>query len=268
MEAKMGEAIGRLRTQVFAEVTEDTGGRPATGKRAEISADWRKAMDDAGLRTDVPGKKKVVKEDDNDDEEDEGPQEDDITTEDHQNFYQNGRQVFEVTEAVDGGYLLLIKGVQFGGKRDRSGAGNKVFKTVEAAVKAYMDQDQFWPNCWFISDHGNAHIMKLTEAVLTEDRADDLVTELSAKYTDDASCIFQVGDRVRQSGRSLESSRMYYLGLGDYTRKNAAKADYERQRDRRGTVVACGTNGYAVGAVVKWDDGAVSESMQHRLEKA
>lgn len=32
------------------------GGRAATGRRAEVSADWRKAMTDAGLRTDRPGK--------------------------------------------------------------------------------------------------------------------------------------------------------------------------------------------------------------------
>jgi hypothetical protein len=24
-------------------------------------------------------------------------------------------------------------------------------------LKAYMDKEGFWPDAWFISDHGNAH---------------------------------------------------------------------------------------------------------------
>lgn len=29
----------------------------------------------------------------------------------------------------------------------------------EAQVAAYMKRDKFWPNVWFISDHGNAHLI-------------------------------------------------------------------------------------------------------------
>ena len=34
-------------------------------------------------------------------------------------------------------------------------------ETFDRDVKAYMDKEQFWPNSWFISDHGNAHLQSL-----------------------------------------------------------------------------------------------------------
>jgi hypothetical protein len=32
-----------------------------------------------------------------------------------------------------------------------------------AALKAHMEEAQFWPNAWFVSDHGNAHLMDLSD---------------------------------------------------------------------------------------------------------
>jgi len=98
-----------------------------------------------------------------DEDEPSEPDEDDLTTTDHRTFYQSGRVAFEVAETVDGTYMLLINGFQVGGEVDRSGAGNATYPTVEAVIRAYMDRVQFWPNVWFISDHGNAHLMDLTE---------------------------------------------------------------------------------------------------------
>lgn len=96
------------------------------------------------------------------------PQEGDITTQDHRTFYQDGRLAFEVVETATVGnepveYLVLVNGFQIGGQIDRSGAGNATFSSVEAAILAYMDRVQYWPSVWFISDHGNAHRMDLTE---------------------------------------------------------------------------------------------------------
>jgi hypothetical protein len=54
------------------------------------------------------------------------PEEGDITTEDHTRWFQDGRLYFEGDEA---------------------------------GLKARMDADKFWPNVWFISDHGNAHLI-------------------------------------------------------------------------------------------------------------
>ncbi len=62
------------------------------------------------------------------------PEEDDITTSDHRKFYQSGKLVLTVDEDDDH--------VQ--------------------ALKEFMDKEKFWPNCWFISDHGNAHLMDLS----------------------------------------------------------------------------------------------------------
>jgi len=86
------------------------------------------------------------------------PEEGDITTEDHETFYQygnvvienaRGRNDFDASET----WYLRINGRQI----------TITAKTPEQAVRQYMERSQFWPNCWFISDHGNAHLMDLSE---------------------------------------------------------------------------------------------------------
>ena len=52
------------------------------------------------------------------------PLEGDITTEDHEHWYSYGKLVVE------------------GDEHD---------------VRAYMEKSKFWPDVWWISDHGNAH---------------------------------------------------------------------------------------------------------------
>ena len=63
------------------------------------------------------------------------PEEGDITTEDHRHFYQYGKLVLTVGEDVD----------------------------HKPALREFMKREKFWPNCWFISDHGNAHLIDLSE---------------------------------------------------------------------------------------------------------
>ncbi len=63
------------------------------------------------------------------------PEEDDYTTEDHIHFYQSGKLAFTVPGGADGDHV--------------------------AALRAHMEQEQFWPNVWFVSDHGNAHLIDL-----------------------------------------------------------------------------------------------------------
>ena len=94
------------------------------------------------------------------------PAEDDITTSDHETFYQNGtphaKRVLWFESRWKGHgeptehWYYSESGHSFG---DILGD----FDTCESAVRAYMDRTQFWPNVWFISDHGNAHLMDLTE---------------------------------------------------------------------------------------------------------
>jgi hypothetical protein len=68
---------------------------------------------------------------DNDDE----PDEDSITTEDHRTFYQYGKVVFTLTEDED----------------------------VNAGIKRELDRMNFWPDVFWISDHGNAHLIEYWE---------------------------------------------------------------------------------------------------------
>jgi hypothetical protein len=65
------------------------------------------------------------------DSEPDEPQEDDIVTSDGRNFYQSGKRVLSIGPDDD---------------RDEE-------------LKAYMERAQYWPNCWSISDHGNAHLI-------------------------------------------------------------------------------------------------------------
>ncbi len=77
---------------------------------------------------------------DADDEPDEDcsdlPEDDDYTTADHQRFYQSGKLVLVVPP--DGDHV--------------------------AALRAHMGREQFWPNAWFVSDHGNAHRIEFPPA--------------------------------------------------------------------------------------------------------
>lgn len=68
------------------------------------------------------------------------PEEGDYLTEDHIRFYQYGKLVVEVP--LD---------------KERS------YKDWRSFVKAHMDKGKFWPNVWFISDHGNYLLLSLEE---------------------------------------------------------------------------------------------------------
>ncbi len=87
------------------------------------------------------------------------PQENDITTEDHETFYQYGRKVLVLEHprtSPAGWYYMPTRG----------GSWTLLDipeEDMKAAIRAYMERTQFWPNCWFISDHGNAHLMDLSE---------------------------------------------------------------------------------------------------------
>jgi hypothetical protein len=62
-----------------------------------------------------------------------GVEEGDYTTEDHIHFYQYGKLVVTVPD------------------------GNSIKK----AIDAHMDKEKFFPNVFFISDHGNVHLINL-----------------------------------------------------------------------------------------------------------
>ena len=65
------------------------------------------------------------------------PEEGDLVTEDHRRFFEIGgksRPVLVVGEHDD----------------------------WRKAVRKYMDEQQFWPNVWFRSDHGNMHQLLLS----------------------------------------------------------------------------------------------------------
>lgn len=75
---------------------------------------------------------------DPDDESESGsdePEDGDITTSDHLRFYQYGKLWLEIDEDDD----------------------------MWQQIETRMSRDNFYPNVWFISDHGNAHLINLGE---------------------------------------------------------------------------------------------------------
>ena len=69
------------------------------------------------------------------------PEEGDYTTEDHGRFCQFGKLAVVVDEIEEWPHML----------------------------KAHMDREQFWPNVWFVSDHGNAHLIDMFDALAEAD---------------------------------------------------------------------------------------------------
>jgi hypothetical protein len=63
------------------------------------------------------------------------PQEDDYVTSDHNTFYQYGKPVIKL-------------GV------------NATIPDMWEALDEHMAENKWFPSCWFISDHGNAHLME------------------------------------------------------------------------------------------------------------
>lgn len=97
----------------------------------------------------------AVENPEDEDEDSDEPDEDALTTTDHIRFYQYGKLAFTYDEngpTVDlpDGRALAIEAV------------NDEY-TVEEAIRVYMDHAQFWPDAWFISDHGNAHRIDLSK---------------------------------------------------------------------------------------------------------
>ena len=65
----------------------------------------------------------------------EEPEEGDLVTEDNQHFYQDGKMVLDVGPDAS-------------------------TQTVWRELNRHMDKEKFYPNVWWISDHGNWHRMK------------------------------------------------------------------------------------------------------------
>lgn len=93
--------------------------------------------------------------------EDDEPQDGDITTEDHRTFYQDGRKVLAIGTDETSWYAR-----NSGTSRTYSGGQMTLLGTFGddhiAAIRAYMERVQYWPNVWSISDHGNAQRMDLS----------------------------------------------------------------------------------------------------------
>lgn len=87
-------------------------------------------------------------------EEDDTIQPDDLTTSDGRTFWEfecsRPAPACTLDATADGRYRLTTRTASHP-------ANGNVFPTQEDAIRAYMDGDQFWPNVWTISDHGNAH---------------------------------------------------------------------------------------------------------------
>ena len=75
------------------------------------------------------------------------------------------------------------------------------------------------------------------------------------------------GDKVKWSEYALRPLRDYWLCLGSNPAKSRAREEYDRKRERRGTVLAVGANKWSNHvADVRWDDGSVSHCLDYMVE--
>jgi hypothetical protein len=72
---------------------------------------------------------------------------------------------------------------------------------------------------------------------------------------------YVVGGRVRLSDRRVREKKDIYMGLGDYTRKNAAESEWKKAEALRGTILGVKDRGLMSPIItVRWDDGSVMET--------
>ena len=81
-----------------------------------------------------------------------------------------------------------------------------------------------------------------------------------------------VGNRVKQSGYSLQGKRDYWQSLGREPAKSNAKRAYEKACNERGTITAIlqadRSRGISAGFEVMWDSGMVSRCLGYRIALA
>jgi hypothetical protein len=124
--------------------------------REELETRWKAIEEEiAQCYADAEEEEEEIEE--TEEEETTEPGEDDLTTTDHETFYQYGKRVLE-REQVD------TDPAEWHYSNGRSWESLGAFPDCESALRAYMERVQFWPDAWFISDHGNAHRIDLTEA--------------------------------------------------------------------------------------------------------
>ncbi len=108
-------------------------------------------------------------------DDDDQPQEGDYTTEDHLNFYQYGKLVVEVPNEKQA-RNAWINEQEKAGKEDSRYADDDldpeyVYNVEDFRynddwkphVKAHMEKEQFFPNIFWISDHGNVNLLSIEE---------------------------------------------------------------------------------------------------------
>ena len=98
--------------------------------------------------------------DEEDDNQEPEPDENSITTENYWTFYQDGKVVLKrvIPERAENGNDWERKSAS-GGFYPLGKFGDDVHK----AINAYLDHEQYWPNVFFISDHGNAQLITYWE---------------------------------------------------------------------------------------------------------
>ena len=92
---------------------------------------------------------------------------------------------------------------------------------------------------------------------------------MTTEYTINESTArrFPIGQTVKLSGYALESSRMYWLGLGHEPAKTRARDNYHAKQAARGIVTAhCPTKHSQAAIEITWDSGPKSTCLDYMVE--
>jgi len=103
------------------------------------------------------------------------PSEDDLVTGDHVHFTQHGK---------------LVLTVNADGWRWRSHPREQLPRVklepddakMHRALRAFMEHEQFFPDVWFISDHGNPHRIELREPLKSETDTEEMRSRVLAAF--------------------------------------------------------------------------------------
>ena len=88
------------------------------------------------------------------------PQEDDLITYDYLTFFQHGKQVLQLTTSV-----RTREDGRFGSTKRFAEAGELSNAAMWKQINAWMKSQGYFPNVWWISDHGNAHLMSPSKPI-------------------------------------------------------------------------------------------------------
>lgn len=229
-EEDPGFALIRNDTDIVPTATERRSGpRPKTGPFQSSRPSKQPYPGENFEEGDDEGEEQEPEHDELPDE----PQEGDYVTPDHVNFYQDGKKAFTVPGGAEGDHV--------------------------AALKAHMKKNNFYPDAWFQSDHGNHHRIDLSEG--DDEPMQETLGPTNTMEADDDAVVDEILSPDLQLERKREDAKAQRLGSKDkFKVGDMVKAG---PNGKPGKLEGINNNGFAS---IRWPDGSLLSGVEaHEL---